>query len=508
MLKVLRKKGVSKIIFWFLAVIIILAFGVFGNAYLMEDTAEREYKYAGKIFGKKVPFTMFARQLNESIIVDKINYGNNYSRIKHLLDQDRKQRIWVRIILLKEAEKRNIQIPDSEIVQFIDTYPPFQVEGQFNRLLYNDILRNFLHVHPKDFEECLRNKLKIDKLTLQETALVTVTEDEVKEAYRKNSEKVQVSYVLFENEDFKDKVPADETKIKEFFEQYKDSFTLPPMVNVEYLKFDFPASTKKDEKTGEPEQLTEAEKDEVWKKAYEVYTEVKTAEDLTAAAAKYELQINESGPFSMEQPNLKAGWPFELIQKIFEMKPGDITQPMETTQGYQILRLKETRAASLPDLETIKDKVTNEWKIQEAAKLAKAQAEETLAAIKEETEKPDVSFVKAVKKLGLRTDQTPLFGRGDYIPKLGQSPDLLNEAFKLTSEDPVSRVVATERGYCILHLDNRSESDMKDFEKEKENFAESILLDKKTKTFNDFLTQLRSKAGIEDYLPQDKKIYR
>lgn len=503
MLKVLRKKGVSKVIFWFLAVIIILAFGVFGNAYLMEAKAEKQFKYAGKVFGKKIPFNAFARQLNESIIVDKINYGNNFNRIKNLLDQDRKQRIWVRIILLKEAEKRNIQASDEEIVQFIEEYPPFQVDGKFNKLLYNDILRNFLQVHPKDFEECLRNKLKIDKITQQETALVSVTDDEVKEAYRKNSEKVQISYVLLADENFKDQVPVDETKIKTYFEEHKIDFTLPPMVNVEYLVFPFPPAEKKDDKS-ENNEPSEAQKDAAWKEAYDVYNETKSASDFAAVAAKYNLKVQESGLFSMEQPNLKAGWSFDLIQKIFEMKPGEVTQPAETAQGYHILRIKESQPASLPAFEAIKDKIADRWKIGQAAKLAEARAEEVLAQIKKES----TPFEKSAKSLGLEVSQTPAIGHGDYIPKIGQAPDFLDQAFALTPENPISSVVRVEKGYCILHLDNRTEADMKDFEKQKDNVAKAILLDKKTKTFNAFLTQLRTKATLEDYLPDDRRIYQ
>lgn len=504
MLKVLRKKGVSKVIFWFLAVIIILAFGVFGNAYLMEEKAERQYKYAGKVFGKKVPFITFARQLNELTIVEKLIYGDNYRRIRHLLEQDRKQRTWVRIMLLKEAEKRDIRVSDEELVKFIETYPKFQVDGKFNQLLYNDILRNFLQVHPKDFEECFRNKLKIDQLTSQETALVTVSDEELKAAYQKSTEKVQVSYVLFASEDFTDKVPADEAKVREYFEQRKNDFIVPPMVNVEYLKFDFPAA-KENEKTAEPGGVSEADKDTAWHKAYEVYQELKKAPaDFAAIAAKSDLKIYDSGLFSMEQPNLKAGWSFELIQKIFEMKPNEVTQPVETAEGYQVLRLKESRPSRLPEFDEIKDKITGAWKVQEAAKLAKAKAEETLAEI----EKNSNSFEKTVKSLGLKVDQTPVIGHGDYIPKLGQAPDFLEQAFSLTTENPVSRVAVTEKGYCILKLDNRVEPDMKDFDKEKEKFAQSILLEKKTKAFNDFLTQLRNKANLEDYLPEDKKIYQ
>jgi peptidyl-prolyl cis-trans isomerase D len=498
MLKVLRKKGVSKIILWFLAVIIILAFVVFGSSYRMEATAERKMKYAGKIFDKKVPFAEFENQLQQTIISDKLNYENNFNKIKHLLDQDRAQRTWVRILLIREAAKRNIVITDEALVQYITTYPKFQIDGKFNETFYKDILRNFLNVQPSTFEECFRDKLKIDKLVDQETASVSVSDEETKEAFRQYNEKVQVSYILFANDEFKAQVTVDENQAKEFYQAHKNDFATPPMVNIEYLRFDFAGQKSKD-----PGDVTQEERDAAWNKAYNIQQELKGKTDFAEIAKANNLEINESGFFSMEQPNLKAGWPFELIQQIFAMKPGEISQMVETSQGYQILRMKETKAAAMPEFAEVKTQVVEQWKTAQAAKLAKAKAEDISKKIQEA--KP-VDFTKTAKDLKLEVVQTAAFGRNEsYLPKLGPAPDFMEKAFALTKEKPLSDVAETSKGYCLIHLDSRSEADMTDFEKEKTKFSNAILLEKKTKAFNDFLTRLRLIANLESYLPEDKK---
>lgn len=498
MLKVLRKKGVAKKVLWFLAVIIILAFGVFGSAYNMESNAEKKLKHAGKLFGKKVPFAEFENQLQQTIISDKLNYENNFNKIKHLLDQDRAQRTWVRILLLQEAARRNIEISDEALVQYISTYPKFQIDGKFNDMLYKDILRNFLGAQPKTFEECFRDKLKIDKLVDQETASITVSSEDIRTAFRQYNEKAQVSYILFANDDFKNHVVIDEDQAKKFYEAHKNDFATPPMINVEYLRFDFTSKEKKN-----PDDVTQEDRDAAWNKAYNVSQELKGKTDFTEVAKTNNLEINESGFFSMEQPNLKAGWPFELIQQIFAMKPGEISQMVETSQGYQILRMKEAKAATMPEFAEVKDKVLDQWKIAEAAKLAKAKAEEAEQKIRA-TKSSD--FAKIAKDMKLDVTQTPAFSRTEnYLPKLGPAPDFMEKAFALTAENPLSTVAETSKGYCIIHLDNRSEADMTDFDKEKSKFENALLLEKKTKAFNDFLTRLRMSAGLESYLPGDKK---
>lgn len=80
MLKILRKKGVSKIILWFLAGIIILAFGVFGSVYQGDSPSVKQAKYAGRAFGQKILTTDFQNQLKQTIIMDRINYGNTYEK--------------------------------------------------------------------------------------------------------------------------------------------------------------------------------------------------------------------------------------------------------------------------------------------------------------------------------------------------------------------------------------------------------------------------------------------
>ena len=52
MLKILRKKGVAKKLLWATAIVIIISFGLFGEAYLMNSG--RKGNIAGTVFGKKV----------------------------------------------------------------------------------------------------------------------------------------------------------------------------------------------------------------------------------------------------------------------------------------------------------------------------------------------------------------------------------------------------------------------------------------------------------------------
>lgn len=507
MLKILRRKGVSKVILWFLAGIIILAFGVFGSVYQGDSPSVKQAKYAGRAFGQKVLTTDFQNQLKQTIIMDRINYGNTYEKIKHLLDQDRIQRTWVRLLLLKEAEKRNIIISNEDLIKAIMAYPKFQISDKFNELYYNDILKNYLRINARDFEECFRDKLKIDNIMAQETASISITEEETREVYQQYNEKVQVSYIFFANEDFKNQIPTDNEAIKKYYQDHKDEFATPPMINVEFLRFNFPQPTQTSENQ-ENASISEEDKDKTWRQAYDARQELKTNPDFAAVASKNNIIVEESGFFSMEQPNLKAGWPFESLQKIFEMKPDDISDLVETSTGYHILHIKESKIAAMPELEEIKDMVTERWKLTQADRLAQTAANETLEKIRTASAtNPD--FPAIIKENNLELISLPAIDRNEnYLPKLGPAPDFIEKAFALTTENPISEIAQTSKGYCIIHLNGRTEVDMSNFEKEKEKYTNAMLTEKKTKAFNDFLTHLRLKANLESYLPEDKKLSR
>jgi len=108
------------------------------------------------------------------------------------------------------------------------------------------------------------------------------------------------------------------------------------------------------------------------------------------------------------------------------------------------------------------------------------------------------SFSAAAKTLGLEIQQTPVFSRGQYLPKIGLSKDFHEAAFNLQEDDRISQVVQSVKGFCILHLDSFTPAQMEDFEKKKDSLRESLFTEKKSKVFNDFLTKLRLEANLVD----------
>src|SRR5277367_2454996 len=160
MLEVLRRKGVNKTILWIIAIIIILSFGVFGTAYRLDNTINS----AGTMYGHNVNIKDFQQAYLDARDQAIRTYGDEFFKNGNKLDLE--QEAWDRLILLKEAQKRDIQATDQEVVAAIAAIPFFQRSGQFDQTLYEDIVQNpgvFDRSTP-DFEEGMRKQLIIQKL--------------------------------------------------------------------------------------------------------------------------------------------------------------------------------------------------------------------------------------------------------------------------------------------------------------------------------------------------------
>jgi len=499
MLKLLRKKGVAKKLIWVIAIVIIISFGFLGTAYLI--TGSGGVSDAGKIFGKKVSIEDFNKVYQNARIQAVRQYGYNLNKVAHLLNLE--AQTWDRLILLHEAKKRKIKISNNEIITEIERDESFRKNNQFDVLLYNTILRN-LQIRPRDYEENIRDNLKITKLFQQETASVVLNEDDVLKEYQNRNEKIQTSYIFVASETFKNDVTIETSEIEKYYQDNKSEFLASPTVNVQYLTLDYPELDEGVEnvesKTADSKnQDIDLEKDVIREKADDLFQKLLINPNMAEIAAQNNLSVQTTGFFSKEQPNFTLGWSYDLLNKIFQMSVNEVREPFETTTGLSIIQIKEKRESHIPEFSEAQEKVSESLIIQKAKEIANTKTFEYLEALKEELNKSKLwDFPKAAKALELEIHQTPVFSRGQYLPQIGISKDFQESAFQLTENSKLSDVVETEKGYCILHLDNYIPVDMSEYEEAKEELAQSISMEKRNTLFGDFVMQLRLKADIVD----------
>lgn len=154
---------------------------------------------AGQLFGKKVPLTDYlkARRAveHQAILTHGDQYRQNVSR------QQLESQTWERLMLLAEGKRLKIRIPDQAVVQFLQAQPLFQTEGgQFDSKGYETVVRYSLGISPRQFEEEIRDTLKIRALLQAAVKTPAPTESELRQAYRRHGEKIRVRFLILPQE--------------------------------------------------------------------------------------------------------------------------------------------------------------------------------------------------------------------------------------------------------------------------------------------------------------------
>jgi peptidyl-prolyl cis-trans isomerase D len=98
-----------------------------------------------------------------------------------------------RKLLLHEARGQGIMVTDAELIERVQSYPVFQVDNNFDRTRYLQVLR-LSRLTPGDFEQNQREELLLAKLENLIKDAVQVSETEVKEAFIRDKEQLNMEY--------------------------------------------------------------------------------------------------------------------------------------------------------------------------------------------------------------------------------------------------------------------------------------------------------------------------
>lgn len=149
MLKTLRKN--TKLIIW----LTIAAMGLWTASSIAVGQGKQQ-TYAGEVFGKKIRYKEFnsAEKMVSLFSPDSLQIGES------ALDK-----VWFYLALKHDAENRKITVSDQEVVAFIDK--TFSLNHAASIAGYENWVRNVLKDTPRNFEEIVRDYLKIEKLLQQ-----------------------------------------------------------------------------------------------------------------------------------------------------------------------------------------------------------------------------------------------------------------------------------------------------------------------------------------------------
>jgi len=419
MLKAMRQN--TKIILW----IILIAFlGTIIFAWGMNVTGRRQSgaDTIGVINGQKISFQQFHRSFQNL-------YTQTQERTDEQMDLETFQRLrdetWNQlvnqILLAEEIEKRNITVTDEELIHYIRNTPPpyimnneaLQTDGRFDPQKYAQVLADPRYDW-RPLENQFRAIIPMQKLQNLITATVRVTDGEVMENFKKNSEKVRVRYTAFQPGQFSiDDADFGQEDMKRYYHEHQEDFLQPPQANLDYVLL---------EKTPEP-----ADEDSTRSELNLIRERIVAGEDFAELAEVY-----SQGPTAQQGGDL-GFFGRGVMDSVFEatafsLAEGDISEPVRSAFGWHIIKVEE------------KKREAGEEQVRARHILLKVfPGPATLEAIGERIEElaqqaEQDGLQKAAEELGLEIKQTGFFREGSsFVPGLGRASDAVLYAF---SEKP------------------------------------------------------------------------
>lgn len=218
---------------------------------------------------------------------------------------------------------------------------------------------------------------------------------------------------------------------------------------------------------------------------------VKTPAELEQRAKERGLAYTETPLFARDEPVGTLGPAPELASRIFQLKDGDVTEPLRIATGWVLATLAGKKDAYIPQLAEVRDKVTEDVVREKAAALAKARAGEIAAQLRSASD-----FAAAVKKAGLEVKTSELVARGAALPEVGVSPAIDTAAFALPLGG-ISDAIATPTGSAIVRVAEKQLVTAEELASGRDALRDELANGRRDKFFSAFMLKAKGTMAIE-----------
>ena len=389
------------------------------------------------------------------------------------------QRILTDLVSQKEIEyeatRLGITVSDQERADRIRQYLP----TAFNNGAFVGMNRYAAEVQARFqltvpvFEELIRQSLLTEKFQKLVTDGISVGPAELLDEFRYKNEKVKLDYALIKPEDLEAKINPNEAEIKAFYEKNKSNYQVPErrvvryaLVDVNQIRQGIQVSDdqlkvqyqKNIQDYQVPNRVhvehillmtvgkTDAEVDEIKKKAEDVLKQARSGAKFEDLAKKY-----------TEDPGTKdkggdLGWLVqgqtvpEFEKAAFSLQKGQISDLVRTQYGFHIIKVIDKETARTKSFDEVKESLRAPLLLSQADKQASDTADQMSAAIRQSNK---TSLDDLAKQYHLTVSETRPVSASDPLIELANSKDAKDAIFRQRAGD-LSLPIRTDRGYVVL----------------------------------------------------------
>jgi len=421
-----------------------------------------------------------------------------------------------KVLLLQEAQRLGFGVNAEELQNSIQNMPAFQKDGRFDKMTYLRLLQR-ARMSPEEFEASQRQVLLITKVQNFILASVKVSDREVLDFYRQNFEKINLE-VLSLDPSRMTGISVSAEEAKNYFSKHREDFKWPPKVKIRYLQFD-PKDYAK-QVTISPKEIETYYQNNLEKfrqpkkvkvrhiliKADQKDSEAsavakKKAESIREEALKGKDFIQLAKRHSEDTGTKDQGGDLGFITQgqvvpefekaAFSLKPGEISEIVQTPYGFHILKVEEVVEAKTEPLEKAKGQIDALLRNRAARGLAYDAADQAFAVASK-----DKQLDGFAKEKNLKIRETGLFTPED---KTDLDPKLKDAAFSLAKGD-ISPPLRVGEVFSVLQVVEKHDARIPEFKEVEKKVSAAVLKDKqKEKALNktqEILEQLKKGADF------------
>lgn len=284
-------------------------------------------------------------------------------------------------ILIQSAQSQGLVYSDQMIDQMLVNTPNFQVDGRFDRVQFESVLRN-AGFTPLSYRELLRKEKLIEQQRTAYLLSAFAIDPELERVVALDRQTRDLSYFTLTADDAKSGITVTDDEAQSYFEERRGDYKTEEQVVIEYLLLD-------KAKMLDDVDATDAEMREKYdalvasfegqeeRKAAHILIEISDEQDSAAAKAKAEqiaeriaageafaeLAKAESNDLGSAENggdlgfNGKGLFVPEFEDALFSLEKGQVSDLIRTEFGYHIIKLDDVKATEAPSFEDVKSDV-------------------------------------------------------------------------------------------------------------------------------------------------------
>jgi len=361
------------------------------------------------------------------------------------------------------------------------------------------------------YENEVRRQISADKLQAFITAGVHVSDEEVQDDYKRKNTTFDLSYVPIVPDKLAQKIQINDQDLRTYYDQHKTDYRiLEQQKKIRYLFID---QAKAGEKLQIPDEDLRAEYEKlapenkqagvrvqqiilkvarpdldatVQAKANNLAQQAHGASGTATEEAFAELaKGNSEDPATAKNGGTVAGVvkknpnkPDDPYQKVLDLQPGQVTDPIKYGNAYYILRRGDAVAKSFEDA---KQELLVSMRNRRAYAAAAQLAERAFNRFKETKDAAKVAqelAADANMKPADMVRETPFVKNGDDVPDIGNSQQFEQAIASLNNAGDIGERTSIKGGFAVPQLVDKKDPRIPEFDEVKDKVAQAARIER------------------------------